>query len=206
MENVTNNPWFNVPSGERLKICRKRLNLTHSQLMDKVSELPENKGKGRSEKQIGYIESGKRQMSAEYARLFAKVLGVQPSFLLCETDFETEYARFEAALDNMERSAKVLHAVIQYVTSSKGYEIEPVDNRTDKEQFSSMDESQFYYVIKQKGTPVAYCSLEKYTELRREIFHYTSYLLDNIINHQTLNQEEQHLWLTSKNAGTNPEN
>lgn len=183
MENVTNNPWFNVPSGERLKICRKRMNLTHLQLMDKVRELPENNGKERNEKQIGYIESGKRQMSAEYARLFAKILGVQPSFLLCETDFETEFARFEATLDNMERSAKVLHAVIQYVTNSKGYEIELVDNRTNKEEFSS-DASQFYYAIKQKGSPVAYCSLEEYSSLRREIFHYTSYLLDNIIAKQ----------------------
>ena len=76
MENVTMNPWKDVPSKDRVRICRERMNLTQLELMDRIRELPENGDKERNEKQIGYIENGKRKLSAEYARLLGKVFGV----------------------------------------------------------------------------------------------------------------------------------
>lgn len=116
MKKVTETPKDNVTSeekkkicGERLKACREKMGLTQEELIEKIMELPENNGKERNEKQVGYIENGKRQMSAEYARLFGKVLGVQPSYLLGETDYETEIARLYGSIYDMRQEGNLLY-------------------------------------------------------------------------------------------------
>ena len=77
------------------------------------------------EKQIGYIENGKRMMSAEYARLFGKVLGVQASYLLGESDYETEAARFYSAIDNMNKEGDLLYSGLCAFAMLTNYEITP---------------------------------------------------------------------------------
>lgn len=132
MKNVTKISTENVTMeerkkicGERLRNCRERMNLTQQQLIDKIYELPENNGKERNEKQIGYIENGKRMMSAEYARLFGKVLGVQASYLLGESDYETEAARFYSAIDNMNKEGDLLYSGLCAFAMLTNYEITP---------------------------------------------------------------------------------
>lgn len=179
MENVTNNPWVNVPSGERLKICRKRMNLTHLQLMDKVCELPENNGKERSEKQIGYIESGKRQMSAEYARLFAKVLGVQPAFLLCETDYETEYYRLCALINEVNHEGDLLHTGLCALGSLTGYEIIPPNLQNTGSIDNYFKQMKTGYRIK-NGNQVVNLSLEEMNRFENEVCDFVELKLKHL--------------------------
>lgn len=125
MENVTMNPWKDVPSKDRVRIFRERMNLTQLELMDRIRELPENGDKERNEKQIGYIENGKRKLSAEYARLLGKVFGVQPSFLLGETDFETETARFHSVIGTMKHEGNLLYTGLCAFAMLTDYEVTP---------------------------------------------------------------------------------
>ena len=125
MENVTMNPWKDVPPKDRVRICRERMNLTQIELMDKIRELPENGDKERNEKQIGYIENGKRKISAEYARLLGKVFGVQPSFLLGETDFETKSARFHSVIGTMKHEGNLLYTGLCAFAMLTDYEVSP---------------------------------------------------------------------------------
>ncbi len=129
MENVTKNPWKDVPPKDRVKICRKRMNLTQLELMDRIRELPENGDKERNEKQIGYIENGNRKLSAEYARLLGKVFGVQPSFLLGETDFETETAHFQSVIDTMHHEGNLLYTGLCAFALLNQFEITPPKTR-----------------------------------------------------------------------------
>ena len=125
MQNVTMNPWKDVPSKDRVRLCRERMNLTQLELMDRIRELPENGDKERNEKQIGYIENGKRKLSAEYARLLGKVFGVQPAFLLCETDYETETARFHSVIDTMNHEGNLLYTGLCAFAMLTDYEVTP---------------------------------------------------------------------------------
>lgn len=125
MENVTKNPWKDVPPKDRVRLCRERLHITQLELMDRILALPENGGKERHEKQIGYIENGTRKLSAEYARLLGKVFGVQPSFLLGETDFETETARFHSVIDTMNHEGNLLYTGLCAFAMLTDYEVTP---------------------------------------------------------------------------------
>lgn len=130
MKKVTETPKDNVTSeekkkicGERLKACREKMGLTQEKLIEKIMKLPENNDKERNEKQVGYIENGKRSMSAEYARLFGKVLGVQPSYLLGETDYETERARLYNEIYNVQQEGNLLYLGLSAFAKLTNYEI-----------------------------------------------------------------------------------
>lgn len=83
-----NGSWCDM--GGRLRECRKMRRLTQEELCEAVELIPENGGKVRSAKQIGYIESGTRKLSMEYARLLAKALDVNVEYLLLESNFKTK--------------------------------------------------------------------------------------------------------------------
>lgn len=76
--------------GRRLRECRKLRKLSQQDLSYLVETLPENNGKVRSPKQIGYIESGSRQLSEEYAMLLAKALNVDSKYLLLQSPFKSK--------------------------------------------------------------------------------------------------------------------
>lgn len=82
-------------AGKRLAECRKKRDLSQEELVEKIMLLPENNGKERNEKQISFIETGKRSISLEYARLLSKVLNCRVEYLLLEDDFETESDRIQ---------------------------------------------------------------------------------------------------------------
>lgn len=76
--------------GRRLRECRKLRRLSQQDLIYLVEALPENNGKVRSAKQIGYIESGSRRLSADYAMLLAKALNVDSKYLLLQSPFKSK--------------------------------------------------------------------------------------------------------------------
>lgn len=130
MKKVTETPKNNVTleekkkiCGERLRACREKMHLTQEELIERVMQLPENNGKERSEKQIGYIENGKRLISAEYARLLGKVLGVLPSYLLGEIDYKTEKERAYYKLYETRQESDLLYLGLNFFAKLTNYEI-----------------------------------------------------------------------------------
>lgn len=111
--------------GERLKACREKKGLTQLELIKEIEALPENNEKSRNEKQVSYIENGTRQISAEYARLFGKVLGVEPAYLLGESDYETVAAQFSSAIDKMNQEGNLLYTGLCAFAMLTDYHIEP---------------------------------------------------------------------------------
>lgn len=96
MSNGTQNPNYAFRVGERLRECREWRGLTRAQLVEAVEKLPDNNNKTRSEKQIGYIENGTRQLSKEYAHLLADALCVRVEYLMLKDDYKTECDRIES--------------------------------------------------------------------------------------------------------------
>ena len=82
--------------GKRVAECRKEMGYSQEQLVEEIIDLPENNGKPRNEKQISYIESGSRTLSIEYAHLIAKVLHVNESYLLGESEYKTDSDHIKA--------------------------------------------------------------------------------------------------------------
>ncbi|WP_270428855.1 helix-turn-helix domain-containing protein [Blautia obeum] len=82
--------------GKRVAECRKEMGYSQEQLIEEIMALPENNGKPRNEKQISYIESGSRTLSIEYAHLIAKVLHVNESYLLGESEYKTDSDQIKA--------------------------------------------------------------------------------------------------------------
>lgn len=82
--------------GKRVAECRKEMGYSQEQLIEEIIALPENNGKPRNEKQISYIESGSRTLSIEYAHLIAKVLHVNESYLLGESEYKTDSDHIKA--------------------------------------------------------------------------------------------------------------
>lgn len=90
MENRTLSDDQMKEMGRRLRECRKMRKLSQQDLSYLVETLPENNGKVRSPKQIGYIESGSRRLSEEYAVLLAKALNVDSKYLLLQSPFKSK--------------------------------------------------------------------------------------------------------------------
>ncbi len=126
MVNRTQTQSEKFQAGDRLRECRLWRGLSRDELIVRVEALPDNKGKVRSEKQIGYIESGARQMSVEYALLFSQALDIRPEYLLLKDDFRTEAERIKAitgkawSRQDLIRNLIALHGyAINDVTSSQ---------------------------------------------------------------------------------------
>jgi transcriptional regulator with XRE-family HTH domain len=167
--------WFRT--GQRITECRKLRGLSREELVERIEALPNNNGKERSVKQIGYLENGTRQLSLEYAELLAEALQVKSDYLLLKSNFKTDEERFEDTLNKMGESASVLHKTIQLVANRQGCEIDVIDNSS--EIIAEVDD--IHYVIKKNGFDIAQMSVSQYVELRNEIFHYASYLFEKLV-------------------------
>lgn len=116
--------------GRRLRECRKLRKLSQQDLIYLVEALPENNGKVRSAKQIGYIESGSRRLSADYAMLLAKALNVDSKYLLLQSPFKSKNEELNdirekllvGGYSGMEDEAK-LSLCIKTLAECLGYEI-----------------------------------------------------------------------------------
>lgn len=101
MGNVTSIYDKTTEMGRRLRECRKLRRLSQNGLVALVEALPENGGKVRSPKQIGYMEHGFRPISAEYALLLAKVLGVDSRYLLLQSPFKNKEEELSDAMEKL---------------------------------------------------------------------------------------------------------
>lgn len=125
MEKVTQTEDKKVIAGKRLREWRKKLNLTQEMLAEKIGELPENNGKDRSDKQIGYMERGIREISPEYARLLGKALGILPEYLLVEVDYATEAEHFSNVINAMNNEGDLLYTGLCAFALLNQFEITP---------------------------------------------------------------------------------
>ena len=166
-ENVTSENKKKI-CGERLRACREKKGLTQEELIIAVEALPENNGKSRNEKQVSYIENGTRQISAEYARLFGKVLGVQASYLLDETDYETEAARFYSVIDDMNQEGNLLYSGLCAFAMLTDYEITPPNFSNASSLQAYFDEMNSGYKITKSNQTVT-LSLEEMNRFENEI-------------------------------------
>lgn len=184
MKNGTQTTENMFRAGQRVKEWREKRGMSRAQLIEKIELLPDNHGKGRSDKQLAYIECGARAMSIEYASLIAQALRIRVEYLLLKDDFPTDEERLSCALDKMEESAKILHAVIRLAANSHGYEIDIVDCAKGDDVLD-IDTDPLYYVFKQNGLVMAHLSLADYSELRNEIFDFASYLIKKRFDRQS---------------------
>lgn len=125
-KNSTENHDKMLSAGARLKELRESAKLTQAQLADLIDSLPENTRPGRSEKQISYIENGSRSISADYARLLAKIFKIKPEYLLMETNFKTD----EEEREHSNSSGKSIEPIIKAL----GYKLD----RPSKRRFTRM--------------------------------------------------------------------
>ena len=130
MENGTLPDGKTKEMGRRLRECRKLRKLSQQDLIYLVEALPENNGKVRSAKQIGYIESGSRRLSADYAMLLAKALNVDSKYLLLQSPFKSKNEELNdirekllvGGYSGMEDEAK-LSLCVKTLAECLGYEI-----------------------------------------------------------------------------------
>lgn len=99
--------------GKRVAECRKEMGYSQEQLVEEIIALPENNGKPRNEKQISYIESGSRTLSIEYAHLIAKVLRVNESYLLGESEYKTDSDHIKAVAQSTTNEDIACYAFIE---------------------------------------------------------------------------------------------
>lgn len=133
------NNELDVVIGERVKKCRKEMQLSQEELASRVRNLPENNGKERTPQHIGYIERGTRKLSIEWARLLSKVFGVRTEYLLCEDDFKTDFEKksfpiLQDFLDYYKRS-EAIKKYCEVWGISFEYYVEGLDTETFKEKY-----------------------------------------------------------------------
>lgn len=122
--------------GKRLKECRTRMGYTQQELIERVEELPENRGKTRNEKHLSSVERGIRSLSIEYATLLSKVLKVRKEYLLGYDNYRTGSDKSLASDHKFMNKYKC----IKYLISQAGYtEISTSDIRYKKLYISSED-------------------------------------------------------------------
>jgi len=101
---------LNILRGQRLKEVRKEKGLTQSDLAELSNY---------SVQQISYVECGKRGMSLESARIFAKKLNIYEDYLLCESDIKSEKEYFSKRGYLFDERSKLINALIEHT----GYEL-----------------------------------------------------------------------------------
>ena len=165
--------------GERVRECRQMRGLSREELTGLIYDLPANQGKNRSAKQIGYIESGSRPLSSEYAELIAEALNVRSEYLQLKDNFKTEADKMEAQLDNAFKSSEIAHSLLSQLLSGRQYSLKYLKGDTKiKEGVWLGDDC---YAVVENGLVVACLSLDEVTGLTREILYYTQYITDNLV-------------------------
>ncbi|MEE0801284.1 MAG: helix-turn-helix transcriptional regulator [Gemmiger sp.] len=159
-----NETWFAV--GQRVKECRKMRGMTRQQLVDAIESLPANNGKDRSEKQIGYIESGTRSMSTEYAVLISEALDVSIDYLQLKSDYKTETERSLAEFSNFKTEWQQRIDAMRVLAYLAGYEINLFEQNEGPYQIEKAIENikEGYKIIKD-GKVLATCTLERFNLL-----------------------------------------
>lgn len=106
---------LNHMQGKRLSECLEEKNITQKELAKKNDY---------SAQQINYIIHGKRSMSLESARAFAKVLGVDAEYLLCETEYKTIWDEINKESEEEKKTSSLLHKGALSLLKANGISIE----------------------------------------------------------------------------------
>lgn len=157
--------------GDRVKELLREHKMKQIELADKIHVTPEH---------LNAILNGKRSLTLEHARFIAKLFDVQLEWVMGFSDFKTANDQFCASLDKMEEHAKILHSLIRFVVNSQGFDIEMIDlEKGEKALPVNMEVSEsLYYVFKDRDEVIAHLSIEDYSKLRDEIYHYSYYLVE----------------------------
>lgn len=152
--------------GRRVKECRRLKGMSRAQLVEAIESLPSNNGKDRSEKQIGYIESGARALSTEYAMLISEVLGVSVEYLQLKSDYKTQTEKSLAEFSSFSTEWRQRLNAVRVLAFLAGYEIEIFKEenkeRNIEEFLRSYKEG---YKICKDGKVLATCPLERFNLL-----------------------------------------
>lgn len=107
---------------------------------------------------------------------------VLSSWLLCESDIKTATERIEHALDAAEASTKAAHVLIKNAANNSGFDIVYAWDRAPN-TITPSDNDVFYNIL-EDGNVVAGIGLTEYSQLRKEIFDYTAFLVSRLIEKQ----------------------
>lgn len=106
---------LNHMQGKRLSECLEEKNITQKELAKKSDY---------SAQQINYIINGKRSMSLESARAFAKILDVDAEYLLCETKYKTIWDEINKESEEEKKISSLLHEGALSLLKANGISIE----------------------------------------------------------------------------------
>lgn len=165
--------------GERVRECRQLRGLSREELVGLISDLPANQGKRRNSKQIGYIESGSRPLSSEYAALIAEALKVRSEYLQLKDNFKTEEDKMDAQLDNAFKSSEIVQSLLAQLLQGRQYSLKFLKEGTETRNGACLCDN--CYAVVENGMVIALLSLEEVTGLVRETINYTKYITDNLI-------------------------
>ena len=200
MENVTSKDELMIRCGKRVRECRKEAGFTQEKLALEISLLPENRDKPRSEKQLSYIERGKRPLSIEYARLLSKLLKVREEYLLCEDDYKTQGEILLKEYKHDERIFQYIDFLIQqngykYIScfipnwdtidfsphekEIKSYsDLKEHNNYHERYYQKIMQQAKRYYEFKTPTGDTIECSHEDYKNALYQISHYAGFVMN----------------------------
>ena len=154
---------FMLSSGDRLKECRTALHLTQNDLAEKISNQSGCTAVGGSEKQISFIENGKRPLSEKYASLLGKALDVRPEYLLALDNFKNELERATAK----KNAYRGIEDLLDYIAADQMTII----------TCSSEERCDVYL----RGERVGTLSNDRYESMVSEIFDFASYILSKTL-------------------------
>ena len=137
--------------GERLKQLRSEAKLTQRQVAQKINF---------SDKQIGYMETGKRSITRQAAHLLSEVFKVDEAWILCETDFRNQEERFRSSVNDSINEGNLLYAGTWAFAELSGYNITPPDLHDSMYIKDAISALKAGYLIEKDGKTVT-LSLEE---------------------------------------------
>lgn len=192
---------INPESGLRLKRLLRENGIKQVELAKKLNYEPQH---------VSSIITGKKRLTPETAYQLANMFRVRSEWLLCKDDYRTQEEKEAAAKQAWERGKrvaasydKIFQCFIEGLEDMRGYGLHT------EESDSLLGE--YVAVTNAIGEPVGAIPAESFRRLRTEVENYASYLVQRIIKTEMgpmpkSGKEGIEKWLTSKSAGTKPEN
>lgn len=161
---MKSNDELNKRRGKRLSECRKDLHLSQELLAEKT---------GYSIQTISYIENGKRGMSTDAARLFAKHLNVRMEYLLCEDNYKNTLELYNSSVESDRQISNIEQAIVEI-----GYLPVAVEGNAIASIFDPVMEYECdimaieKYIVATPDNRLFTCSEKKYKDLVEDIYDF----------------------------------